>query len=89
MKFEQRLKVIGFLEKTFIDESLEVFEKKNGKPLTDNEKTDVIDNWYNYSANFTRMWLNYMTDDKLIKVLNKKLENERNQKTFESLVNKN
>lgn len=85
MKFEQRFKIIGFLEKTFIDDALEIFEKKKGATLTENERDEVVTNWRNYSSNFTRMWLTYMTDDRLVSVLNKKLEIEKNRLMFNEL----
>ena len=87
MQLEHRYKIIGFLESTFIDEALEVLEKKSATPLTENEKASVITNWHNYSSSFTRMWLNYLTDDKLVNVLNKKLEREKNQRIFNGLSN--
>lgn len=89
MQMEQRFKIINFLENTFINEALEVFEKKCGRGLTENEQTDVITNWHNYSSSFTRMWLNYLTDDKLVNILNKKLQEEKNQRKFEEIVGYN
>jgi len=86
MKLMERDKIINFLENTFIDEALLFVEKKRGRTLSEQEREETLVNWHNYSSSFTKMWLNYMTDDKLINVLTKKLENTKNKRSFDTLI---
>ncbi|OHD10639.1 MAG: hypothetical protein A2086_01945 [Spirochaetes bacterium GWD1_27_9] len=85
MTIEKRIKIIGFLETTFINEAVEAMERKNGRRLSNEEKLEIQSNWYKYSSSFTRMWLNYLTDEKLLTVLSKKLSLEKNLRTFNEL----
>ena len=77
MLMDKRSKMIGFLETLLIKEAVDTFEKKKRRNLSEEEKEDIAKNWYLHSSEFTRMWLNYLTDDNLEKVLARKL-NEQN-----------
>ena len=77
MIMDKRTKIINFLETILIKESIETFERKKNRILSDEERTDLTNNWYLHSSIYTRMWLNYLTDANLEKVLAKKL-NEQN-----------
>jgi hypothetical protein len=77
MIMDKRTKIINFLETILIKESIETFERKKNRILSDEERTDITNNWYLHSSIYTRMWLNYLTDANLEKVLAKKM-NEQN-----------
>ena len=47
---------------------------------------DIEKIWYEHSSGYTRMWLNYMTDDNLSIVLNKKLTAVNNLSNTETLL---
>jgi hypothetical protein len=77
MIMDKRSKIINFLETLLIKEAVETFERKKNRNLSEEEKSDITNNWYLHSSVYTRMWLNYLTDANLEKVLAKKL-NEQN-----------
>jgi len=78
MPLDKRIKLINFLEEIFIKEAIENFEKNNKRPVVNEEKIQLENNWLNYSSNFTRMWLNYLTDENLEKILSNKLNSQNN-----------
>lgn len=73
MGINKRFELIALLESVILKEDLETFLRKSKKDLTKEENELFIQNWYKYSSTFTRMWLNYLSDEKLLEILEKKL----------------
>jgi len=73
MPINKRIELINLLESIILKENFNTFIKKSNKELTPEDNDFFIKNWYQYSSNFTRMWLNYLSDDKLLEILEKKL----------------
>jgi hypothetical protein len=76
MQIDNRVKIINLLETILIKEAIETFEKKKKNNLSEEEKNEITQNWYMHSSIYTRMWLNYLTDENLEKVLSKKLNEQ-------------
>jgi hypothetical protein len=88
MPLEKRIKLINFLEEIFIKEAIEDFEKNNKRPVVNEEKIQIGNSWLNYTSNFTRMWLNYLTDENLEKILSNKLNSQNNNNGINQLTGK-
>jgi hypothetical protein len=88
MPLDKRIKLINFLEELFIKEAIEDFERNNKRPVVNEEKFKLENNWLNYSSNFTRMWLNYLTDENLEKILSNKLNSQNNNNGINQLSGK-
>ena len=86
MNNESRVKIINFLESAFVKEAIDTIERKRDRRLSDEEMKDIEKIWYEHSSGYTRMWLNYMTDDNLSIVLNKKLTAVNNLSNTETLL---
>jgi hypothetical protein len=76
MQIDNRVKIINLLETILIKEAIETFERKKKNNLSEEEKNEITQNWYIHSSIYTRMWLNYLTDENLEKVLSKKLNEQ-------------
>jgi len=74
---QNKLDKINLLEFIFINEDFQIFMNKRNRALTEEEKIQIKENWYNYSSTFTRMWLNYLSDDKLDRLLQRKLNQHK------------
>ncbi|HNZ26098.1 MAG TPA: hypothetical protein PK385_08865 [Spirochaetota bacterium] len=74
---QNKLDKINLLESIFINEDFQIFMNKRNRALTEEEKIQIKENWYNYSSTFTRMWLNYLSDDKLDRLLQRKLNQHK------------
>ena len=64
-KIDKRVKIINFLESIFLKEAIDKFEQKLGRKVSEEEKRDIEINWKKHSTFFTRIWLNYLSDEKL------------------------
>jgi len=88
MIMDKRTKIINFLETLLIKEAIDTFENKKKRNLSEEEKKEVTENWYMHSSIYTRMWLNYLTDDNLSKVLAKKLNEQDIKGGINELIGK-
>ena len=83
---QNKLDKINLLESIFINEDCQIFMDKKNRVLTEEEKIQIKENWYNYSSIFTRMWLNYLSDDKLDNLLQRKLNQYKNLTQYNELI---
>lgn len=83
---QNKLDKINLLESIFINEDFQIFMDKKNRVLTEEEKIQIKENWYNYSSIFTRMWLNYLSDDKLDNLLQRKLNQYKNLTQYNELI---
>ena len=88
MSTNKRFELINLLESLMLKEDYETFLKKNNRFVHEDETEIFKKNWYKYSSTFTRMWLNYLTDDRLEKILNKKLADQNVDKGISELISK-
>jgi len=82
MPINKRLELIGLLESLILKEDVETFIRKSNRKISPEENDIFIKNWYKNSATFTRMWLNYLSDEKLLEILEKKLSKQSINDTF-------
>ncbi|MBP7553669.1 MAG: hypothetical protein KA885_09585 [Spirochaetes bacterium] len=82
---QNKLDKINLLESIFINEDFQIFMDKKNRVLTEEEKIEIKENWYNYSSVFTRMWLNYLSDDKLDNLLQRKLNQYKDLTQYKEL----
>ncbi|HOJ62841.1 MAG TPA: hypothetical protein PLE45_00330 [Spirochaetota bacterium] len=73
MQIDKRLELINFLESIILREDFETFLRKSNKKLAEEDNDLFIKNWYKNSSTFTRMWLSYLSDERLLEILEKKM----------------
>ena len=71
LEIRKRTELTKYLEDAFVNDAAETFIKSHKNNIYGNNL--LLNNKIKYSTYFTRLWLNYMDNNQLGKMLSKKL----------------
>ena len=77
MNLNERFRAINLIEAILINEAIDSFSRRKKRTLDEDEKIKIELDWYKYSSNYSRMWLNYLSDEKLNRLLERKTNGKK------------